>query len=32
MKERNEIYRYIYVIKPSKINEFVKILRDKDYI
>lgn len=32
MKEKNEIYRYIYVIKPTKMNEFLKILRDRDYI
>ncbi len=32
MKEKNEIYRYIYVVKPTKMNEFLKILRDRDYI
>lgn len=31
-KAKNEIYRYIYVIKPSRMNEFIKILRDKDYL
>lgn len=32
MKEQNEIYRFIYIIKPTKIHEFLKILRDKDYM
>lgn len=32
MKEINEIYRIIYIIKPTKLQEFLKILRDKDYL
>lgn len=32
MKEQNEAYRIIYVIKPTKLQEFLKILRDKDYL
>jgi hypothetical protein len=32
MKEQNEIYRYIYIIKPTKMQEFLKILRERDYI
>jgi len=32
MKEQNEIYRIIYLIKPSKMQEFLKILRERDYI
>ena len=32
MKEKNEIYRFIYIVKTSKMNEFLKILRERDYI
>ncbi len=32
MKERNEVYRYMFIIKPSKLNDFIKILRERDYI
>lgn len=32
MKKQNEIYRLIYIIKTSKMNEFLKILRERDYI
>lgn len=32
MKERNEIHRYIYIIKTTKIQEFLKILREREYI
>lgn len=32
MKEKNEIYRYIYIVKTTKMNEFLKILRERDYI
>lgn len=32
MKDQNEVYRFIYVIKPTKLQEFLKILRDKDYM
>lgn len=32
MKELNEIYRFIYIIKPTKMQEFLKILRERDYI
>lgn len=32
MKEKTEVYRFIYVVKPTKIQEFLKILRDKDYM
>lgn len=32
MKEQTEIYRFIYIIKPTKIQEFLKILRERDYI
>lgn len=31
-KVLNEVHRYIYIIKPSKIHDFIKILREKDYI
>lgn len=32
MKEQNEKYRFLYIIKPTKIQEFLKLLRDKDYL
>ena len=32
LKEKNEFYRFIYIIKTSKMNEFLKILRERDYI
>lgn len=32
MKEQMEIYRFIYIIKPTKLQEFLKILREKDYM
>jgi len=32
MKEQNEIYRYIYIIKPTKLQEFLKILRERNYL
>ena len=32
MKEQNENYRFLYIIKPTKIQEFLKLLRDKDYL
>lgn len=32
LKEKNEVYRFIYIIKKSKMNEFLKILRERDYI
>ena len=32
LKEKNEVYRFIYIIKTSKMNEFLKILRERDYI
>lgn len=31
-KERNESIRFIYIIKPTKLQEFLKILRERDYI
>lgn len=30
--ERNEKLRFIYVVNPSRMSEFVRILRDKDYL
>ena len=30
--EKNEKLRFIYVILPSKMPEFIRILRDKDYL
>ena len=32
MKEKNEIYRVLYIIKPTKLQDFLKILRERDYI
>lgn len=32
MKEQNEKYRFLYIIKPTKIQEFLKLLRDKEYL
>jgi hypothetical protein len=32
MKEQNEIFRFIYIIKPTKLQEFLKILRERDYL
>lgn len=32
MKELNEVYRFMYIIKPTKLQEFLKILRERDYI
>lgn len=32
MKAQMEIYRFIYIIKPTKLQEFLKILREKDYM
>ena len=32
MKEQNEKYRFLYIIKTTKMQEFLKILRDKDYL
>ena len=32
LKEKNEFYRFIYIIKTSKMNEFLKILRERDYL
>ena len=32
LKEKNEFYRFIYIIKTSKMNEFLKILRERYYI
>lgn len=32
MKELTELYRFIYIIKPTKLQEFLKILRERDYI
>ena len=32
MKEINEKYRFLYIIKPTKMQEFLKLLRDKDYL
>lgn len=30
--EVNETNRYIYIIKPSKIGEFIKLLKDNSYL
>ncbi len=32
MKEQNEKYRFLYIIKTTKMQEFLKLLRDKDYL
>lgn len=32
LKEQNEIIRFIYIINPSKLQDFLKILRERDYI
>ena len=32
MKEQNEIFRFIYIIKATKMQEFLKILRERDYL
>ena len=32
MKVQNEKYRFLYIIKTTKMQEFLKILRDKDYL
>lgn len=32
MYNENDKKRYIYVIKPEKMNEFIKLMRDGDYI
>lgn len=32
MKVQNEKYRFLYIIKTTKMQEFLKLLRDKDYL
>ena len=32
MKINNEIHRYMYIINPSKLHDFLKILRQRNYI
>jgi len=32
VQNENEFFRYIYVVKQSKINDFVSLLKDKGYI
>lgn len=32
MRELNEEYRYIFIIKPTQIHAFIKLMREKGYI